>query len=154
MARSRRERLVELLTPDACTGLDTSVFIYHFEANPDCVAQTTAILESVAAGERSAANSVVSLMDLTVPPRRLQSPSTAAEYEARLAHFPYLHLLDVTRPIARRAAMLRAQFRIGPADALIPATSVEGGASVMITNDRALRRLTPILDVILLDDFR
>jgi predicted nucleic acid-binding protein len=69
-----------------------------------------------------------------------------------LAHFPNLYIQEVTRTIARRAAQLRAVFSLRPADAIHVATGLVGGATAWITNDRELRRLTLLIDVVVLGD--
>jgi predicted nucleic acid-binding protein len=55
--------------------------------------------------------------------------------------------------VARRAAQLRARYRLRPADALQVATALVHGATAFVTNDRSLTRLRPALDVVLLDEF-
>ncbi len=85
-------------------------------------------------------------------PLQLSRPDVADEYETLLAAFPNLTIVEVSRPIARRAAELRATFRLRPADAIQVAACVEHGATAFLTNDKGLRRVN-LLDVILLDDF-
>ena len=92
-------------------------------------------------------------MELTVHPWQLDQPAVAREYEALLAHFPHLTLADVTRDVARRAAQLRACYRLRPADALQVATALVHGATAFVSNDQGLARLAPLLDIIILDDF-
>jgi predicted nucleic acid-binding protein len=153
MAGSGRLDLDQALAAHSVVALDTSIFIYHFEAHARYLPLTRRILQGIQAGKRQGLVSVVTLMELSVRPLRLDQPQAAVEYEALLVHFPHLRLLDVTRDIARRAARLRAAFAMRPADALLAATVVEGGASALLSNDRALARLSPLLDVLLLDDF-
>lgn len=69
-----------------------------------------------------------------------------------MVHFPHLTLADVTRDVARWAAQLRARYRLRPADALQVATALVHRATAFVTNDRRLARLTPLLDIIVLDD--
>jgi predicted nucleic acid-binding protein len=92
-------------------------------------------------------------MELTVRPWQVGRPAVAREYEALLVHFPNLTVADVTRDVARRAAQLRARYRVRPADALQAATALVHGATALVTNDRRLVRLEPVLDVIVLEDF-
>jgi predicted nucleic acid-binding protein len=146
------ERLVERLTNHQVIGLDTSVFIYHFEAHPRYQALTRVLLDAVQAGRPAAVTSTVTVMELTVRPWQLGRPAVAREYEALLVHFPHLMLADVTRAVARRAAQLRARYRIRPADALQVASGLCHVATAFVTNDRQLARLAPELDVIVLDD--
>lgn len=146
-------RLAERLNAQQIIGLDTSIFIYHLEAHPTYLSLTREIFAGIEAGHWSAATSVITLMELTVHPWKMERQDVARKYEALLAHFPNLSLFDVDRNIARRAAQLRARFRIHPADALQVATCLVHDASPFITNDSRLSRLQPVLDVIILDDY-
>ena len=146
-------QLNERLADHEVIGLDTSVFIYHFEAHPRYQPLTRVLLGAVQAGRRVAVTSTVTVMELTVRPWQLERPGVAREYELLLVHFPHLVLADVTRAVARQAAQLRARYRIRPADALHVASALLHGATAFVTNDRKLARLAPVLDVIILDDF-
>ncbi len=146
------ERLSEQLAKHTSIGLDTSVFIYHIEAHPRYLSLTRDLLAGVEAGRWNAVTSTVTIMELTVHPWRLNRPAVARAYEALLIHFPHLTLADVTRDVARRAAQLRAHYRIRPADALQVAAALVHGATAFVTNDRTLARLSPVLAVVILDD--
>lgn len=142
----------ERLADHAVIGLDTSIFIYHLEAHPRYRLLTQEVLAGVQAGQWTAVTSTVTVMELTVRPWRLGQAAVAREYETLLVHFPNLRLADVTRDVARRAAQLRAQNRLRPADALQVATALLLGATAWVTNDHRLARLGSTLDVVLLDD--
>jgi predicted nucleic acid-binding protein len=145
-------RLGGRLAAHARIGLDTAVFVYHLEAHPIYSPLTQEVLAGVESGRWTAVTSTVTIMELTVRPWQLDRPAVARAYEALLVHFPHLSLIDVTRDVARRAAQLRARYRIRPADALQVSTALVHGAMAFVTNDRALARLAPMLDVVLLDD--
>jgi predicted nucleic acid-binding protein len=147
------ERLRERLGGHAIIGLDTCIFIYHLEIHPRYQMLTQELLAGVQAGRQTAITSTVTVMELTVRPWQVGRPAVAREYEALLVHFPHLTLADVTRDVARRAAQLRARYRLRPADALQVATALVHGATAFVTNDRQLTRLAPVLDIITLDDF-
>ncbi len=134
-------------------GLDSSIFIYHFEANLKYLPLTEVILEGVEQGKYGAVTSTVTIMETTVHPWRAGRSDVAREYEALLAHFPNLELVEATRDIARRAAQLRAKYNIRPADALQAATAIESGATAWVSNDKKLRRIEPEMEVIILEDF-
>lgn len=91
-------------------------------------------------------------MELTVHPRRMNRPDVAREYEAILANFPNLYLADVNRDIARKAAELRANYNIRPVDALQVATALVYQATAWVTNDKKLKQLNSILDIVIFDD--
>ncbi|TEU20900.1 MAG: PIN domain-containing protein [Anaerolineales bacterium] len=147
------EHFRERLTSHAVIGLDTNIFIYHLEAHPRYQPLTQELLAGIQAGRQMAITSTVTVMELTVRPWQVGRPAVARKYEALLVHFPHLILADVTRDVARRAAQLRARYRLRPADALQVATALVHGATAFVTNDQQLRRLTPVLDIIILDDF-
>ena len=134
-------------------GLDTSIFIYHIEATPKYQPLTTAILNGVQVGQYTATISTVALMELTVHPWRVNRADVAREYEVMLLNFPNLGLADVSREVARKAAQLRAVHNLGPADALLVGSALVNNATVWVSNDKRLRKISSIIDVIILDDF-
>ena len=144
--------LNERLATHTTIGLDTCVFVYHLETHPRYLSLTQELLVGVETGQWTAITSTVTIMELTVRPWQLERPSVAHAYETLLVHFPHLFLMDATRDVARRAAQLRAHYRVRPADALQVATALVYGATVFVTNDKSLVRLTPELDVVILDD--
>jgi predicted nucleic acid-binding protein len=145
-------RIGERLAGHTVIGLDTTIFIYHLEAHPRYRPLTQEVLTGAQAGRWKAITSTVTLMELTVRLWQLGRPAVAREYEAFLVHFPNLMLVDVTRDVARRAAQLRARYRLRPADALQVATALLLDATAWVTNDHKLARLDPTLDVVILDD--
>jgi predicted nucleic acid-binding protein len=147
------EGFKERLGAHSVVGLDTSVFIYHFEAHPRYVPLTRELLTGVQAGQWRAITSAITVMELTVHPWKMGHSAVAREYEALLIHFPNLTLVDVNRDVARRAAQLRALYNVRPADALQVAAALLENATAFVTNDRKLTRLSQEIDVIALDDF-
>jgi predicted nucleic acid-binding protein len=145
--------LSERLAAHTAIGLDTCIFIYHLEAHPRYLSLTQELLAGIESGRWTAITSTITVMELTVRPWQLNRPAVARAYEALLVHFPHLKLVDTTRDVARRAAQLRARYRIRPADALQVATALVHGATALVSNDRTLARLAPALDVVLLNDF-
>lgn len=135
-------------------GLDTPVFIYHFEANPAYLALTTEILKGIEVGHWAGITSVITLMEINVRPLSLGQPEISRMYEALLVHFPNLKIIDIDRDVMRKAALLRANYHLHTADALQAAACILHGCDAFITNDRSLNRLQAELNVILLDDLR
>jgi predicted nucleic acid-binding protein len=146
-------RLTEKLAGYPLIGLDTSVFIYHLEANPAFSLLTQEIFSGVEEGDWSAVTSTITLMEINVHPFQLNRSDIARKYEALLVNFPNLSIVDIDREIARRAAQLRAEFRIRPADALQVAAGLVHKAGVFITNDQQLKRLKPLIEIVILKDY-
>jgi predicted nucleic acid-binding protein len=91
-------------------------------------------------------------MEIAVKPLQMGRPDVAEEYEVLLANYPNLVIAAIDRPTVRRAAQLRAEYRLRPADALQVAACLEQGATAFLSNDRELRRIAD-LQVWMLADF-
>ena len=145
--------LQQRLTPHQLIGLDTSIFIYHLEANPRYLPLTQQLLKRVETGQCGGVVSTVTLMELTVHPWRINRADIARQYEALLVNFPNLKMVDVTREVARQAAQLRATYNVRPADALQVATAIISRATLWVSNDQKLKRLESELEVVILEDY-
>ena len=145
--------LSERLGSISVVGLDTSIFIYHFESHPGYFPLTQEIFSDIEAGLRKGVTSTITLMEIIVKPLALGRQDVARKYEALLVNFPNLDIVDLDRNVIRQAARMRAEYRIRPPDALQASVSLLYGAEVFITNDALLKRLQGNLEVILLDDF-
>ncbi len=146
-------RIETALAAHPVIGLDTAIFIYHFEAHPTYLPLTTAILNRVQAGEPHAVISVITLMEINVHPWRLRQPRIAQTYEALLVNFPHLQVLDVNRDVARLAAQIRAGYNLRPADALHIASALVGGATLWVSNDKQHQRVSDLLPIVILEDY-
>ena len=112
------------------------------------------VLEAVAQERVRAVTSELLLLELLVAPLKKGLQDAADEIELALLHFPNLDLIPVTREILLRAAEIRAHYELRtPDDAIMLATAAESGATLVITNDSAWRRIREI-DVLLLRDLR
>jgi predicted nucleic acid-binding protein len=134
-------------------GIDTPIFIYHLESHTTYLPITQVLLSSIEAGMKKGITSTITLMEITVRPLQLGRKEIAIKYEALLANFPNLSLIDIDRDVARHAAQLRARYNLRPADALQVAACKVSGAQVFITNDRRLVQLKPEIEIIVLQDF-
>jgi len=145
--------LREKLTVAGIVGLDTSIFIYHLEANPTYASLTKTAFENMEKGKFKGVTSAITLMELTVLPWRIGHENVAREYEAVLVNFPNLTIADVDRNVARLAAKLRADFNVSPADALEVAACLGAGAKAFLSNDKRLSGLQTVIEILILDDF-
>lgn len=146
-------RLSQELDSFHIIGLDTSVFIYHFEANPTYVLLTQEILSGIEEGRWYGVASILALMEISVRPWILKREDVVRKYEALLFNFPNFDLIEIDRQVAHLAAYLRAGYSLKPADALQIASCLKGNAECFLTNDHRLKKLQSRLPVLLLDDF-
>lgn len=144
--------LARALRSHELMGLDTSPFIYHIEGRSRFAEPAGVVFDELARGALDGVTSVLTLMELVVRPLQMGRRDVADEYETLVANYPNLVIANVDRTTARRAAELRAVYRLRSPDALQIAACLQAGADLFVTNDRDLRRVKEI-EVILLEDF-
>jgi predicted nucleic acid-binding protein len=133
-------------------ALDTPVFIYFIEEDDRFLPLVEPLFEAIDRGEVEAVTSGLTLMETLVLPYRQSERELADRYEALLTRGRGLRLLELTVPLLRTAAELRAELGIKTPDALQLAAAVHGGCSLFVTNDRRLPHI-PGLAVRQLSDY-
>lgn len=145
--------IATILRRHECIGLDTSPFIYHIEGASRYATAVGIVFDELVRGAFAGVTSVLTLMELTVKPLQLGLSDVADEYAMVLSTYPNLTIVGFDQATARRAAELRAIYRLRPADALQVAACLQSGATAFLTNDKGLRRVTEAITVVLLEDF-
>lgn len=125
-------------------GLDTMVFIYHFEENKIYSPLTFSIFESLEKGNFNAITSILTLLEILVKPKRENNLILTERYKILFETFPNLQVKTINKNIADVASSLRANYNINTPDAIQVATSLEAQADVFITNDTSLKKITEI----------
>ena len=146
-------RLSDKLVQAGLVGLETPIFIYHFEAHPRYSTLTKEVLPGMENGKWAGVTSTITLMEINVRPWQLEREEAARKYETVLVNFPNLTILDIDRDVARLASQLRARYNVRPPDALQVAASLQAGAKAFLTNDKRLSVLQTIIKILILDDF-
>ena len=131
--------------------IDTSIWIYHFEQNPEYAPAATQVIERLEDGKFRGIASELTLLELTVRPLQLGRQDAADDYETLLSYFPNLQLEPVSRGILLEAASLRARYGLRSPDAIQLATGLQAGATLAVTNDGAWRKVPDIKAFILSD---
>lgn len=125
-------------------GLDTMVFIYHFEENKIYSPLTFSIFESLEKGNFNAITSVLTFLEILVKPKRENNLILTERYKILFETFPNLQVKALDENIADVASSLKANYNINTPDAIQVATSLEAQADVFITNDSSLKKITEI----------
>jgi hypothetical protein len=107
-------RIAERLTHCKIIGLDTPVFLYHFESHPAYFPLTKELLDGIECERWEGMTSMITLMETTVHPWQLGREYVVRKYEALLVDFPHLTFAAIDREVARLAAQLRARFQVRP----------------------------------------
>jgi predicted nucleic acid-binding protein len=132
--------------------IDTSIWIYHFEQNPEYAPAAAQVIERLEDGKFRGIASELTLLELTVRPLQLGRQDAADDYETLLSYFPNLQLEPVSRGILLEAAGLRARYGLRSPDAIQLATGLQAGATLAVTNDGAWRKV-PNMKMLILSDW-
>jgi len=132
-------------------GLDTMVFIYHFEENQLYSPLTLSIFESLEKGNFNAITSMLTLLEILVKPKKENNLLLTERYKLLFETFPNLQVKEINENIADIASSLRVNYNINTPDAIQIATSLEAKADTFITNDATLKKISEI-EVLLLDE--
>jgi predicted nucleic acid-binding protein len=143
------ERLRAFLRRHRRVALDTSIFIYHLEANPKYLACTDLIFSWIERAESKAITSTITMTELLVLPYRTGNEQRASDFYALLATYPNLDWIAPNLEIAELAARIRALHRLQTPDALQAATAALSRATGLITNDAVFERVEGFQTVVL-----
>jgi predicted nucleic acid-binding protein len=145
-------RLRTSLGRERRVALDTSIFIYHLEANPRYLGLADCVFSWLDSKTSSAVTSVNTMTELLVKPYRESDEESAAKCYTLLSTYPNLEWISPTLEIADLAAEIRAIHRLRTPDALQAATSLRAKATAFLTNDSVFERI-PQLGALVLDRF-
>lgn len=125
-------------------GLDSMLFIYHFEKYKSFWQKTKKIFELLEKGKFSGVTSVITLIEILTKPKRENNYYLVKEYKELLANFPHLEISDVNFEIGDLASSLRAKYNLTTPDAILLASSFNAKASGFITSDIRLKKVEEI----------
>ena len=134
----------ELKLKGKIIGLDTMVFIYHFEENQLYSPLTFSIFESLEKGNFNGITSILTLLEILVKPKKENNLLLTERYKLLFETFPNLQVKTLNENIADIASSLRANYNINTPDAIQIATSLEAKADIFITNDSTLKKISEI----------
>jgi predicted nucleic acid-binding protein len=133
-------------------AFDTSIFIYHLEANPKYLALTDCVFGWLDSRTSAAFTSVITMTELLVKPYRHSDEENADKCYLLLSTYPNLGWISPSLEIADLAAKMRATHRLRTPDALQVATAIHVRATAFLTNDSIFQRI-PNLEILTLDEF-
>ena len=137
----------------ALAGLDASIWIYEFEANPTYGPIVHPFFrDRLDAGKNRFGSSLLTLAEVLVLPIALGQKALADRYRAAFLPRPGFEAWEITRDVIERAAELRAKYRLKTVDALHVAAAILKRADIFLCNDNGLVRVTEI-KVLVLDHY-
>jgi predicted nucleic acid-binding protein len=132
-------------------ALDSAAFIYFIEEHPKYLPLLGPLFTEADRGAREIVTSAVTLLEVLVVPYRAEDARLADRYEALLTRSRGVRLVELERPLLKRAAQIRARHGVRAPDALQLAAALESECVSFVTNDHRLPEI-PGLPVIRLDD--
>ncbi len=120
-------------------GVDTMLFVYHFEGNERFGPAAGRLLQATEEGRCRLVSSVLALMEVLVVPKRHGKEDLCQRYRDLFESFPNLSLVPVEREVVEIASDLRARYDLRTPDALHLATAIHAGAESFVSEDRRLR---------------
>jgi predicted nucleic acid-binding protein len=133
-------------------GLDTMIFVYHFEDHPAFAPLTEPLFEAIDRGEILAELSVLLAGEVLTGAEKAADNEMLLRYRHIFSEFPNLTLHDADMRVMEKMSDLRAAYGIKTPDAIHVATALLHGAQAFVTNDAELKRVNE-LDVLVLEDY-
>ena len=127
--------LREFLRRHQRLAIDTSIFIYELEANPQYLELADPIFAWVEQPGHSAVSSTITMTELLLQPYRDSDQERVNRFYALLSTYPNLQWIAPDLEIADLAARFRALHRLRTPDSLQAATAVHSQATGFVTND-------------------
>jgi predicted nucleic acid-binding protein len=119
-------------------GVDTAIFIYFIEENPEFLPLVEPLFRTADQGQIQLITSALTLLEVLVVPCRKGDHVLASRYDSILTHSRGVRVIDISRDHLRAAAQLRAASALKVPDALQLVAALAVGCAVFLTNDRDL----------------
>ena len=134
--------------------LDSSIFIYHLEDIYPYSILTYRLMKMIAAGEIRSIMSVLTVAELFAKPYKLRDEKRILLFEEFIQSLPNNYIQDVDYEIAKKGALLRAEYNLRTPDAILLATALIGHSDCFISNDLNLKK-TDIkgVSILILEEF-
>lgn len=145
--------LVQVIANHRLVGLDTNVFIYAYQEHPRYLPLLRPLFARLDTDpEFRVVTSIITLIEITVLPIRLNRQDLVSTYTTALLNSPNVTVQHVDTTVAHKAAELRAKLNLRTPDAIQIATAIIAGAEAFITNDERFKSVMDI-PILLIDDF-
>lgn len=139
---------MKVLSDLKLVAIDTNIFIYYFEDNPQFGTASKKIIDALSGQLLSGVTSIIAISE-TLSKQGLPIKITK-DIENDFFEIPKLSILEVDRKVAVKAAKIRREYGFRLPDAIQLATAIISKAQAFITNDERLKKFKE-LKVILLD---
>jgi len=124
--------------------IDTAPYIYYLEKNPQYSNKVKEFFIISYNSGKEFVTSTITIEEYTIVPYREKNIRLLDDFDMLLED-TRTDIIDITKPIAKKAAEIRAYYnKFKAMDALQLAAAVISGCNVFLTNDKQLRQFTEI----------
>jgi len=127
--------------------LDTNVFVYFLDRNPDYFSVVAPIIEAIDSGLIIGYTGDAAIAETLVKPYQTDNPALAASFKAFFSTEDFLSIQSHDAGTFDLAAQLRAKRGLKFIDALHYATAIQAGCKFFLTNDGGIQS-SDVLEVI------
>lgn len=132
--------------------IDTTPIIYFIEKHQKYLNIIRPVFVEIDAESIKAVTSTITLLEVLVHPFRTKNETLAEKYREILLHSKGLTSFEISHEVSEMSSKVRAKYSIKTPDAIQVAVGILHGASKLLTNDPALKKVSDI-KVLVLDDF-
>jgi predicted nucleic acid-binding protein len=129
--------------------LDANGFIYSIERIDPYRALLDILWQTVSTGQITVVTSELTLLEVLVRPLKVGDATTATLFRTVLRYTPDVQMVPITQTVLEEAANLRATLGLRTPDAIHLATALLSGCALLVTNDRAFRRVPDLAVTVL-----
>ena len=122
-------------------AIDTNIFIYFLEKNPQFGPQTKLLFDQLSANKMHAITSIISLIELLSVEI---SEDRVSMLKNRFLQLSNLQIFDVNQTVALDAARIRRKYHFRMSDSIQLATAEYAKVDMFITNDQRLKRFKEV----------
>lgn len=112
-------------------AIDSNIFIYWLEHNPEFYEASTNVITQVYSGDQTASCSVMVLAEIY---------SDSGQSIEAILKLPNLSIIPTSKEVAEMAGRLRYSYNLKVIDAIHAASALHSGASSIITNDTSFSK--------------
>jgi predicted nucleic acid-binding protein len=145
-------RLRRVIEKHEIIGLDTAPFIYYIEEVTPYADLLDPVFGRLENHSLRAVTSAVTLAEILAKPFADKNFSLVDEIKFTIKSFAALSVVTIDERLAEAAALIRARYTVRLPDALQIAAAIHGEATLLLTNDKRVKKVDAI-EILVLSDF-
>jgi predicted nucleic acid-binding protein len=150
----RSKKFLEAIESADNICIDTPVLIYHLEDIDPYNKLTKIFIKEVASNRITCTISALTITELLTKPFSRNNIEKVKLFDEFIKSLPNTIIREIDYEVARKAASIRAIYKLRIPDSLILSTAFQTGSQLFITNDIALKKIrTDFLKITVLDDY-